>query len=153
MTSVYSIVPPSSKVVWFYALVVLILALTAGYLTASAWKARRMHVELSGTGVTAMGEYSRFVSRDMLRASEARVVDLTRDTDFALRLRTNGSGLPGYQVGWFETRAEGKIFAMVTDPHRVVYVPVRDAPGLLLSVANPERFIHDLRERSGNAGS
>jgi hypothetical protein len=148
MTYVYPIVPPSTKSLWFYGLVILVLIVPAGYLALSAWKAQRMRVELSERGVNVVGEYSRFVVRESLRASEARVVDLTREKDFELRLRTNGSRLPGYQVGSFETRGRGKVFAMVTNPHQVVYVPTRDGPALLLSVADPERFIQKLREVS-----
>jgi hypothetical protein len=51
-------------------------------------------------------------------------------------------------VGWFETNGRGRVFAMVTNPHQVVYVPTRNEPALLLSVADPARFIQQLRELS-----
>jgi hypothetical protein len=148
MTNVYPIVPPSPKVLWWYALLILVLVMPAGYLAVSAWKARRMRVEFSDLGVNVVGEYTRFVARDSLLARDARIVDIAHEDDFELRRRTNGVGFPGYQVGWFETRGHGRVFAMVTNPHQVVYVPTRDGPALLLSVADPDRFIQQLRELS-----
>ena len=148
MTNVYSILPPSPKVLWWYALLILVLVVPASYLAVSAWKARRMHVELSDLGVNVVGEYTRFVARDALLPTDARIVDIAQDRDFELRRRTNGAGFPGYRVGWFETNGRGRVFAMVTNPHQVVYVPTRNEPALLLSVADPARFIQQLRELS-----
>ncbi len=46
---------------------------------------------------------------------EAKQVDLSGDSEYRLRTRTNGTGLPGYQAGWFKLQNGEKALVFVTD--------------------------------------
>jgi hypothetical protein len=61
-------------------------------------------------------------------------------------LRTNGIGLPGYQVGWFRLKNGETALLYVTDESTVTYLPTTEHDVLLLSVENAEAFLQALRE-------
>ena len=71
-------------------------------------------------------------------------MDLTESREYQPRWRTFGTGLPGYRAGWFRLRNREKALLYVTDGSRVVYIPTRDNYSVLLSVAEPERFLQAL---------
>jgi len=62
-----------------------------------------------------------------------------------LGTRRNGIGMPGYSAGRFKAAGEGLVFAVLTDRSRVVYLPAKVGPALLLSVEQPEQFLAALR--------
>jgi hypothetical protein len=57
-----------------------------------------------------------------------------------------GTGIPGFAAGWFRLANGDKALIYLTDRHRVAYVPTREGYAILLSVAEPERFVRALRE-------
>jgi hypothetical protein len=59
--------------------------------------------------------------------------------------RTLGTGLPGYQAGWFRLRDGQKALVYLTDRSRAVYVPTTEGYGLLLSPEYPDRFLAALK--------
>jgi hypothetical protein len=128
---------------------VLLLALLL-FFAVMLWNARRLQVEVSPAGVRVRGEYGRMVPARSLLLADARPADLTRELGLRLHVRDNGVGLPGYSVGWFTTRSRERVLAFVTDPRRVAYLPTRDGYALLLSVAEPERFVARVRELAGS---
>jgi hypothetical protein len=75
---------------------------------------------------------------------EARRVDLRGVSEYRLRIRTNGVGLPGYRAGWFRLRSGEKALVFVTDLEQLVYVPTREGYSVLLSVVAPEEFLEAL---------
>jgi hypothetical protein len=89
--------------------------------------------------------YGRTIPGRELIAEQARVLDLTKDTDYALARRTNGTGLPGYKAGWFRLRNGEKALVFVTDPKSVAYVPTRAGYSILVSVAEPARLLEAVR--------
>ena len=82
-------------------------------------------------------------------APHAGSVDLQRSSEYVPRWRTNGTGLPGYQAGWFKLANGEKALVFVTDPRRVVRVPTTEGFTVLLSVENPEDFLASLRATVG----
>ena len=80
-----------------------------------------------------------------LLVEDARALDLGRERQYRPKWKTNGSGLPGYQAGWFKLRNGEKSLLFVTDRSRVVYVPTRDGYSVMLSVTHPEQFLESLR--------
>ena len=62
-----------------------------------------------------------------------------------LGVRSTGIRLPGYVAGRFARQGGGAMFALLTDRSRVVYLPARSGPSLLISVEEPERFLATLR--------
>ncbi|HEX8271300.1 MAG TPA: PH domain-containing protein [Longimicrobiaceae bacterium] len=146
MTETYPLVAPGLRAFVVPALVALLLLGMLGFFVVSTVRMQRTQFTLSAEGLRVRGEYPRFVPASSLLPEQARPVDLTRDPALRLGMRTFGTGLPGYQAGWFRTRASGKVLAAVTDRRRVVYVPTTEGYALLLSVPDPERFVARLRE-------
>jgi len=62
-----------------------------------------------------------------------------------LGTRRNGIHMPGYTAGRFKGAGDGLVFAVLTDRSRVVYLPAKVGPALLVSVEQPERFLAALR--------
>jgi hypothetical protein len=125
------------------------LALIAlfGYL---AFSSRHVVFDVSSDGLHIRGDmYGRRIPLSALDIAQAKPVDLTRDREFQLVARTNGSGLPGYRSGWFRLRKGEKCLAFVTDPQHVLYVPTREGFSVAMSVSEPEALLEELRKASG----
>ena len=68
-------------------------------------------------------------------------MDLSAEPEYKPKWRTNGTGLPGYQSGWFKLQNGQKALLFVADSRRVVFIPVRSGYSLLLSVSDAEQFL------------
>jgi hypothetical protein len=118
-----------------------------GLIGSFVYASRRARFELSPEGLAIRGDlYGRRIPAGSLLNAEAKAVDLTLDQDYRPTARTNGAGFPGYGSGWFRLGNGGKALIFVTDKRRVVYLPTREGYAVLLSVAEPERFLAALRE-------
>src|SRR5207247_10569569 len=89
--------------------------------------------------------YGRLVPRAELRVCRARRVDLARDATLRPRWRRMGTGLPGYQAGWFRLRNGEKALLYLTDRSRAVYIPTTAGYSLLLSPPAPDGLLSRLR--------
>jgi hypothetical protein len=149
MKASFPIIPASNGPVWLFVCVsVFSLALIAlfGYLTFSS---RHVVFDVSSESLQIRGDlYGRRIPLSSLDLARAKPVDLTRDREYQLVARTNGSGLPGYSAGWFRMRKGEKCLAFVTDPHRVLYVPTRVGYSVVMSVHEPEALLDELRKAS-----
>ena len=76
--------------------------------------------------------------------ARARAGNLASIPEARLGVRSDGISLPGYAAGQFAGQGE-TVFALLTDRSRVVYLPARTGPSLLISVEQPERFLMTLR--------
>ena len=118
---------------------------------------RNGRFEVSPQGLRIRGDlYGRLIPTETMLLAQARVIDLTKDTDLRLKWRTNGAGLPGYSSGWFRLVNGEKALAFVTDQTRVAYIPTTRGHSVLLSVAHPDEVIAALRRmgvpsRNGSA--
>ncbi len=112
-----------------------------------AYASRHVKFEVSPEGLVIRGDlYGRRLPAGALLTEEARAVDLTVSPNYRPVWRTNGAGLPGYGSGWFQLGNGDKALIFVTDKQRVVYLPTREGYAVLLSVAEPERFLAALKQ-------
>lgn len=89
--------------------------------------------------------YGRTIPLASIDVGGARVLDLRAPSPHAPRVRTNGVGLPGFLLGWFRLHDGERGFLAVTARDRVTYLPTSEGYALLLSVADPERFLEWMR--------
>lgn len=148
--SVHPIVPVANKAIWFLAPFALLLLLGLALLLFVSHSVRHTRFELSVQGLRVRGDlYGRFLPAGEFDLGGARVVDLLREESLRPKLRTNGIGLPGYLSGWFRLRNGEKALLFVTDRTRVVRLPLRGGSCILLSVADPDAFLAEARDRWG----
>jgi hypothetical protein len=108
--------------------------------------ARAARFEVSPAGLELHGDwYGRSIPSGQIRGQDAKRVDFATEPDLAPKWRTMGTGLPGYQAGWFRLKNGEKALLYLTDRSRAVYVPTTAGYGLLLSPADPDRFLSAVR--------
>jgi hypothetical protein len=143
---VFAISPASPRPLWFLAVICVLLAVVLLALAYTAYSSRNSRVELESDRIRLVGDFwGREIPFNQLKVSAARILDLTRDTEYSPKRRTFGTGLPGYASGWFRLRGGEKALVYLTERRHVVYVPTSDGYSLLLSVEDPEKFIAALR--------
>lgn len=149
MLETFPIVPASSKWLWIINAIVLVVLVGAGtIMMRTAIGARASRFELRDDGLRLRGDlYGRTIPYGAMDGSAARVVDLEAERDLAPRTRTMGTAVPGYAAGWFRLRNGEKALLYLTDRAHAVYVPTSLGYSLLLSPADPERFVARLRAR------
>ena len=147
MIESFPIAPASSRSLWFFIPIAMILLAAATMLLITALGPKRARYELSPAGLALRGDIygRRLIPAAELRGGSARIVDLAREPELAPRWRTMGTGLPGYKAGWFRLRSGEKALLSLTDTHRAVYVPTSRGFALLLSPSEPERFLRALQ--------
>lgn len=114
------------------------------------WKYFQRRVQLDNGVLTVWSTfYRRRTAVVDMQLDEAVVVDMARDRRHGLQCRTNAYSLPGFHSGHYRLRGGGKGFALVTDLRRVLVIPVREGPTLLLSVEQPQQLLQALRNDRG----
>ena len=143
------LVARAPAIVFGIAAVVLVVLL--GLLGSFVYASRHVKFEVSPEGLAIRGDlYGRRIPAGSLLIAEAKAVDLTADWGYSLVARTNGAGFPGYGSGWFMMGKGDKALIFVTDKRRVIYLPTREGYSLLLSVADPDKFLGALRQIAAN---
>ena len=144
--NVFPIAPAASRYLWFLIPVLAILLGATVLLVMSVRGARVSSFEIRPDGLVLHGDlYGRFIPRAQLQVASARRVDLTRDEGLRPKWRRMGTGLPGYQAGWFRLRNGDKALLYLTDRTKAVYVPTTAGYSLLLSPRDPDGFLSRLR--------
>jgi hypothetical protein len=127
-------------------LVGFVTLLTGAAIAYIGWSSRHVCFELSEGGLRIRNSmFGRFVPRADLLPEEGRTASIPEEPQLKPILRTFGSGLIGYCEGWFRLRNWDKALIFLTDRTSVVDLPTRRGYRLLLSVADPERFLADAR--------
>ena len=145
MSEVFRLVPASGKALWGLGGILVLMVGIVFLIGSMAYSSRNTRLEISPDGLTISGKpYGRSISAESLVPEEAKRVDLTGDSEYRLRMRTNGASLPGYQAGWFRLRNGEKALVFVTDRDRVVYVPTNEGYSILLSMEEPDKFLDAL---------
>jgi hypothetical protein len=143
----FPIAPASSRSLWFFIPMALVLFVAAAALFMTALGPRRARYELSPAGISLRGDLygRRLIPASDLLGGAARIVDLDRDPELSPRWRTLGTGLPGYKAGWFRLKNGEKALVSLTDRHHAIYLPTTRGFVLLLSPAQPDRFLAAVR--------
>lgn len=150
MQDVFQIVPASSRTMWFFAILGLLMLALALVFAWFAYAAVSARFEVSDGGLLIRSAiYGRTVPAEALRTTEARIVDLRRERDLQPSWRTNGIGMPGYSAGWFRLRGGGRALAFLTTRDRVVHVPTTEGYDLLLSTTDPDGLLRSLGRLRG----
>jgi len=156
MNQIFHIAPASVRPIWFLlpiAILVIVVGSAAVMMAASVRGARTSTFELSNEGLRLHGDmYGRLVPANELRGLEASRVDVSNGP-FRPSVRTLGTAVPGYRVGWFRLANGEKALLYVTDPARVVRVPTTAGYSLLLSVAETDKFVEQLHAMGGRAAA
>ena len=81
---------------------------------------------------------------DLVRS---RLIDLSERTELRPLIKTNGMSLPGFSAGHFRLRGKlAKAFCLITDRHRVLWLPLHNGKDhLLLSVERPQALLDALQ--------
>lgn len=149
----FPIAPITGRAVWLVPLAsVCLVLLVIGLVGATLLGTRGARFDVSPEGLRLRGDfYGRMIPIDALRVpgASARRVDFRESPELAPRRRTMGTGLPGYQAGWFRLRNGESALLYLTDRSRAVYVPTTAGYGLLLSPVDPDRFLAALRAVTG----
>lgn len=154
MKHTFPMIPASSGALWFLGIACLLLLGVVLLMSYLAYSARNVSFQVSPEGLRiSRSIYGRTIPAASLMLDNVKRVDLTQDSDYRIKWRTNGAGMPGYNTGWFKLRNGEKALLFLTDRRRVAYIPTRDRYSLLLSVPEPEQFIQTLNEVLAGPGS
>ncbi len=143
----FPIAPAATRALWMVPLLLaVILVPIVGLLGGTLVGARAARFEVSPAGIRLHGDwYGRTIPSGQIRGRDARRVDFAAEPELAPKWRTMGTGLPGYQAGWFRLKNREKALLYLTDRSRAVYVPTTAGYSLLLSPADPDRFLSAVR--------
>src|SRR5690349_13071257 len=152
MTETFHIVPAAARALWIVlGFVILILVLVLFGIAKTARGAQTSTFEVSPAGLRVRGDlYGRFIPASTLRGGAARRFDERSDTGLLPVARRFGTAMPGYQSGWFRLRNGEKALLYLTDRSRAVYIPTTAGYSLLLSPADPDGFLSQLRAVLGS---
>jgi len=147
----FPIAPAESRYFWFLIPVIVILVGVMALLATSVRGAHASRFEIRADGLRLEGDlYGRLVPRPELRVDLARRVDLGQEEQLRPKSRRIGTALPGYQAGWFRLRNGEKALLYLTDRTRAVYIPTTAGYSLLVSPADPDGFLSQLRSVLGS---
>jgi len=86
--------------------------------------------------------YGRKVALSDVLIDQVRVLE-SGDEELSLRWRSNGIGLPGYQVGWFRTKGGHRVLAARTQGDAVL-IPTTKGYSLVVSLLDAHEFVEGL---------
>jgi hypothetical protein len=135
----------SSNARWGFVALGLIPVLIGLGLIASGLNTPKL--EITGAGLRLSGElYGRLIPTSELKLEQSRLVDITHEPNLMPTIRTFGTGLPGYNTGWYRLRNGEKALLYLTDRSHAVYVPTTAGYSVLVSPKDPTRFLAQLQK-------
>jgi hypothetical protein len=148
---VFTIAPAASRVPWLLLIPILGLVAAAIVLTVALFGFRNASFEVTNEGLRVRGDmYGRLIPRADLDGGAAQRIDFERTPQLKPARRGFGTGMPGYSAGWFRLASGEKALVYLTDRSRAVYVPTRAGYSVVVSPAEPDRFVAALREISAS---
>ncbi len=146
--SVFPIAPAASRYLWFFLPIVALLIGVTIMLAVSIKGAHTSTFEVFADSLRLRGDlYGRTIPKSQLQLNLARRVDFRLEPELLPKWKRIGTGLPGYQSGWFRLRNGDKALLYLTDRTKAVYVPTSEGYSLLLSPMDPDGFLAALRSR------
>ena len=88
--------------------------------------------------------YGRKIPLEDILTEQIKSINLYHDTDYNISIRTNGIGLPGFNLGWAKLKNGERALVYLTDRNNVLLVPTKNFI-LLFSMNNIEEFINKIR--------
>lgn len=147
---VFTIAASSSRSLWILAPAFTVLTISTLVLISVFWASKTARFEVSAEGLRLRGDfYGRVIPPEALVVENVRRVDFARSPELEPRRRTIGTGLPGYQAGWFRLANGEPALLYLTDRAKAVYVPTTNGYGLIVSPGDPEGFMAALRGMRG----
>ena len=145
---VFTIASSTGRPVWVLAPAFVVVAIAIGVLVLVSLASRSARFEVSSEGLRLRGDlYGRFIPAGALEIDKAHRVNFGASPELLPARRTMGTGLPGYQSGWFRLKNGEKALLYLTDRTKAVYVPTTEGYGLLLSPDDPDGFLGALAAR------
>ncbi len=147
--AVFPIAPAESRYLWFFIPITILLVGVLVMLAMSLRGAQTSRFEVLADSLRLSGDlYGRTIPKSSLMLDQARRVNLDAESRLRPGWKRIGTGLPGYQSGWFRLRNGEKALLYLTDRSRAVYVPTSEGYSLLLSPADPDGFLGALKGSS-----
>lgn len=154
MTSAMAIV--AGSVLWSSSeqiprglLVTLPFPLLVGVVLHVLLRRRRIQLEHGELCITAT-MFRKRVPVNAIDLDNARIIDLDEHTEFKPRVKTNGFSLPAFTAGHYRLRNKARAFCLISDRARVLVLPLREGPLVLLSPEKPRELLDGLREVAGS---
>ncbi|WP_052074808.1 PH domain-containing protein [Shewanella mangrovi] len=127
---------------------------TVGFFGWMYWQANHATLLVAQTDLQIdMPLYGRHIALSDLDLTGAKVVDMQSQQAPALSWRTNGVGLPGYHLGWFQLKQDGKALVAVSDTQHVLFIPTKLGFSLLLSSPQASVLLQQLRDSQTTTAS
>ena len=123
---------------------VALLVMAVWWILDRSLRRHRIHVDANGIEI-ATTFYTRKLSLDQLKLSQARVVSLDEHTELKPMFKTNATALPGFQSGWFRLRNRNKALVARAGGNRVVWIPTDAGYDLLLQPRQPAALLQYLQ--------
>jgi hypothetical protein len=141
MDKVFGMIPAGSGPIWFVAGISLILLAAIALLVFVGYSSKNIKFEVNDQGLRISSAlYGRFIPRADIVTDGVKVIDLRVNTEYTPASKSNGSGLPGYNEGWFKLKNKEKALLFLTDRAHVVYVPTNKGYSVLMSVLESDEF-------------
>jgi len=121
--------------------VLAIAGLIAGF---GLWQLASVRMRVDASSLTVGGGFYR-VSVPLGRIEGGSQIGRVRND--GLGARTNGIGMPGLQLGWFDIENGKKAFVAITDPGKVIRIPTQEGYTILVSPDDPDAVIKRLEQR------
>lgn len=145
----FAIAPAGLKPLWVLIPVLIIVLVVIAIVGRSVAGSRTATFQVSPEGLRLRGDFfGRLIPMASLRPGDARRVDLGGDSPYRPRLRTMGTGLPGYQAGWFRLANGESALLYLTDRSKAVLVPTTLGYSVLVSPADPDGFLAALESQA-----
>jgi hypothetical protein len=143
----FPIAPAATRALWFLPVLLAVVLIPVVVLVGGSLAGARVaRFEVSPAGLRLQGDwYGRTIPAEQIHGQAAKRVDFAAEPGLAPKWRTMGTGLPGYQAGWFRLRNGERALLYLTDRRRAVYVPTAAGYSLLLSPADPDAFLSAIR--------
>ncbi|MDR1001211.1 MAG: PH domain-containing protein [Clostridiales bacterium] len=93
--------------------------------------------------------YGRRIPIENIIIDEIKQINLEKDIEYNISIRTNGISMPKFRSGWMRLKNGKKALTFITDKNNVVLIPTTDYI-LLFSMNNIDEFINKIKEQKNN---
>jgi len=88
--------------------------------------------------------YGRKIPIENILVNEIETINLNKDVEYDISVRTNGTSLPNYKSGWMKLKNEKKALVYLTNKEKVLLMPTKDFV-ILFSMEKTDEFINKIK--------